>query len=289
MAVKTARPSSLLSPLKTGDIVDDGLRAHCAQSGFLMRNDPCTLVSMSLLSVQHLSLTLQDHTILNDVSFDVAEGEIVGLIGPNGSGKTTLFNVLSGFLMATSGSVAFRSNDITKLSPSKRARLGIGRVFQNFGIFREMTLEENVLVALEALPKDQRKALGSLREAARGTLDMVGLTDHAKKKAGSLSGGQMRLLEIARTLKSGKELFLLDEPTAGVSPKMTQQVADLIKELKKDGKTVVIIEHDLPFISRICDRVIVMDVGKVVLSGKPDEIKKSKELQTLYFGADPTQ
>lgn len=98
----------------------------------------------------------------------------------------------------------------------------------------------------------------------------------------------MRLLEIARTLKSGKELFLLDEPTAGVSPKMTHQVADIIGALKKEGKTVLIIEHDLPFIARICDRVVVLDVGQVVLSGKPGDVKKSKELQEVYFGADPT-
>lgn len=117
---------------------------------------------------------------------------------------------------------------------------------------------------------------------------MVGLQSHAKQKAGSLSGGQMRLLEIARTLMSGKEVFLLDEPTAGVSPKMTQQVADLILQLKKQGKTVLVVEHDLPFISHVCDRVIVMDVGRVALTGKPDEVKKSKELRELYFGADPT-
>ncbi len=241
---------------------------------------------MSLLSVSHLSLTIQDHSILHGVSLSVDEGEIVGLIGPNGSGKTTLFNVLSGFLKPTSGSVHYRGQDITNVSPSKRAKLGIGRVFQNFGIFREMTLEENVLVALEALPKQDRKNLGNLKDVVHGTLDMVGLLSHAKKKAGSLSGGQMRLLEIARTLKSGKTFFLLDEPTAGVSPKMTEQVADLIRQLKIEGKTVVIIEHDLPFISRICDRVIVMDVGRVVLTGKPQEVKKSKELQELYFGAE---
>ncbi len=239
---------------------------------------------MSLLSIKHLTLTLEDHTILQSVSFDIAEGEVVGLIGPNGSGKTTLFNVLSGFLQPTSGTVTFRNTDITRTSPSKRAQLGIGRVFQNFGIFREMTLEENVLVALEALPREQRKQLGDLKKLTHDTLKMVGLEHSAKKKAGSLSGGQMRLLEIARTLKSGKELFLLDEPTAGVSPKMTSQVADLIGELKREGKTVIIIEHDLPFISRICDRVIVMDVGKIVLSGTPKEVKESKQLQELYFG-----
>jgi branched-chain amino acid transport system ATP-binding protein len=243
---------------------------------------------MALLKVSHLSLTIQEHPILQGVSLDVEEGEVVGLIGPNGSGKTTLFNVLSGFLKPTHGSVHYKGEDITQLSPSKRAKLGIGRVFQNFGIFREMTLEENVLVALEALPKQDRQNLGNLKEVVAGTLDMVGLSGHAKKKAGSLSGGQMRLLEIARTLKSGKEFFLLDEPTAGVSPKMTEEVADLIRQLKMEGKTVVIIEHDLPFISRICDRVVVMDVGRVVLSGKPAEVKKSKELQELYFGADPT-
>lgn len=243
---------------------------------------------MPFLSVSQLSLTLNNQQILKNVTFHVEQGEVIGLIGPNGSGKTTLFNVLSGFLKPTSGYVRFRDADIMAVSPAQRARLGIGRVFQNFGIFREMTLEENVLVAFEALPKEQRMLLGPLKDAVKGTLDMVGLSHHAKKKAGSLSGGQMRLLEIARTLKSGKELFLLDEPTAGVSPKMTRQVAGLIEELKQEGKTVLIIEHDLPFISQICDRVLVLDVGEIVLSGAPREIKHDKKLQEIYFGADPT-
>lgn len=243
---------------------------------------------MPLLSTSHLSLALNGQHILKHVTFGIDEGEIVGLIGPNGSGKTTLFNVLSGFLKPTGGTIHFRDADITTVSPAKRAQLGMGRVFQNFGIFREMTLEENILVALEALPKEQRFLLGNLKDVVKGTLDMVGLAGHGKKKAGSLSGGQMRLLEIARTLKSGKQLFLLDEPTAGVSPKMTKQVADLIGELKKEKKTVLIIEHDLPFISRICDRVLVLDVGEIVLNGKPGEIKHDKKLQEIYFGADPT-
>lgn len=241
-----------------------------------------------ILTIDSISLTIQEHTILQKVSCKVHKGEIVGLIGPNGSGKTTLFNVLSGFLRPTSGTVTFHEKNITNLSPSERAHIGIGRVFQNFGIFREMTLEENVLVALEALPKIERSLLGNLHETVHDTLKMVGLQTHAKKKAGSLSGGQMRLLEIGRTLKSGKELFLLDEPTAGVSPKMTHQVADLIAQLKEEEKTVLIIEHDLPFIHKICDRVLVMDVGKIVLEGTPAEVKQSKELKEIYFGADPT-
>lgn len=243
---------------------------------------------MALLELRDVSLTIGNHDILSGVSFDVEEGQVIGLIGPNGSGKTTLFNVISGFLKPTAGHITFGRDDITQANPSERAKKGIGRVFQNFGIFREMTLEENVLVALEALPKQQRKQLGDVHEVVAGTLDMVGLSSHAKKKAGSLSGGQMRLLEIARTLRSGKELFLLDEPTAGVSPKMTGQVADIIKALKKEGKTVLIIEHDLPFIGSICDEVVVLDVGQVVLQGTPAQVKESKQLQEIYFGADPT-
>lgn len=253
-----------------------------------MKTTESTVPGMDLLSVDDLSFMIQEHTILDGVSFGVHKGEIVGLIGPNGSGKTTLFNLLSGFLVPTKGSIHFRGSDITKCSPSVRAQKGIGRVFQNFGIFRDMTIEENIHVALEALPRAERKVLGDMKLLVHDTLTMVGLEKFAKKKAGALSGGQMRLLEIARTLKSGKELFLLDEPTAGVSPKMTGQVSGLIQELKREGKTVLIIEHDLPFIARICDRVIVLDVGKVVLTGTPEEVKQSKELQEIYFGADPT-
>ena len=242
----------------------------------------------SLLSLHSVSLTIQNHRILQGVSFDIAEGEVVGLIGPNGSGKTTLFNVISGFLQGTGGQIRYRGEDLAPLPPSARARMGIGRVFQNFGIFREMTLEENILVALEALPREERTRMGDLRDAAREAIALVGLQAFAKKKAGSLSGGQMRLLEIARTFKAGKDLFLLDEPTAGVSPKMTSQVSALIKELQSAGKTILVIEHDLPFIGRICDRVVVLDVGKVVLQGKPGEVKESKELREIYFGADPT-
>jgi branched-chain amino acid transport system ATP-binding protein len=242
---------------------------------------------MPILTVKHLSLSIQSQRILHDVTLSVEPGEVIGLIGPNGSGKTTFFNVLSGFLPPSSGAVTFRDADITGFSPSARSRIGIGRVFQNFGIFREMTLEENVLVALEALPADERSTLGNLRERARETLKMVNMESHAKKKANSLSGGQMRLLEIARTLASRKELFLLDEPTAGVSPKMTGQVADLIRRLKSEGKTVLIIEHDLPFIRTICDRVVVLDLGEIVMQGKPDEIHANKKLKEIYFGADP--
>ncbi len=244
---------------------------------------------MAILSARNLQWSIQGQKILKNITLDVAEGEIVGIIGPNGSGKTTFFNVLSGFLRPEHGTIHFKGADITALPAAERARIGIGRVFQNFGIFRDMTLSENVLVALESLPKEQKLVLGDLKKAVHDTLKMVGLESHTMRKASSLSGGQMRLLEIARTLASGKELFLLDEPTAGVSPKMTSEVAALIQTLKKAGKTVLIVEHDLPFIRRICDRVIVFDVGEVVLQGTPEEVHGNRKLKELYFGADPTE
>jgi branched-chain amino acid transport system ATP-binding protein len=243
---------------------------------------------MSILQVSHLSLTIGTQIILKNVCFTVEPGEVVGLIGPNGSGKTTLLNTLSGFHIPSHGSIHLYDADITNIDTPTRANLGIGRVFQNFGIFRDMTVAENVLVALEAMPKEAQLKLGNLQKHVRETLQLVHLQDHSQKKAGTLSGGQLRLLEIARTLASGKELFLLDEPTAGVSPKMTQQVAELILSLKQQGKTVFIIEHDLPFIARICDRVLVLDLGEIVMSGTPKEIRHNPKIKELYFGADPT-
>lgn len=244
---------------------------------------------MHILSIRDLQFAVQGQIILKNITLDVSEGEIVGIIGPNGSGKTTLFNVLSGFHKPDRGTLHFRGIDITSLSAPERARIGIGRVFQNFGIFRDMTLRENVLVALESLSGAERKTLEPLNDAVNATLAMVGLLGKADQKAHSLSGGQMRLLEIARTLASKKQLFLLDEPTAGVSPKMTQEVALLIRRLKQEGKTVVIVEHDLPFIRTICDRVVVLDVGEIVLQGSPEQVHANPKLRELYFGADPTE
>jgi branched-chain amino acid transport system ATP-binding protein len=220
----------------------------------------------------------------------VAQGETVGIIGPNGSGKTTLFNCLSGFNRVPHGVIHFRGEDISGLGPSQRALKGVGRVFQNPGIFREMSLLENMITALEgrqpllstffpwssAHSRNKTEALRFLAE--------VGLEQKSGHKASSLSGGQMRLLEITRTLAFGAELFLLDEPTAGVSPKMKEEVALLVEQLRKLGKTVLVIEHDIQFIQRFCDRIIVLDVGQVVMDGDPKSVRENPRLQEIYFG-----
>jgi branched-chain amino acid transport system ATP-binding protein len=242
-----------------------------------------------MLEVKDLKFSVSGHSILNGVNFAIQPGETVGIIGPNGCGKTTLFNCLSGFNRPSSGRISFKDKDFTHLSPHKRALEGFGRVFQNFGIFREMTVIENVITALESrqtgLSFMPSFINGSKRRSeAMEFLAQVRIEGKANDKASSLSGGQMRLLEIVRTLAFGAELFLLDEPTAGVSPRMKDDIANLISRLQSMKKTVMVIEHDINFIQKFCDRVIVMDSGLVVLDDTPDAVRHNVMLQEIYFG-----
>ena len=243
-----------------------------------------------MLDIVDLKLSIGSSPILNGVTFQVKAGEQVGIIGPNGSGKTTLFNSISGFLPVSSGSISFLDSDITHLPAHERAQLGVGRVFQNFGIFREMTVLENIISALENRAKGLyfpwSKEHRAFREKAREFLNMVGLAGKANEKAASLSGGQMRLLEIVRCIAYEAQLFLLDEPTAGVSPKMKGEVEGIVKELRKLGKTFLMIEHDLHFIQKLCERIVVLDVGKVVLDGTPESVRTNPMLQEIYFGGN---
>ena len=243
-----------------------------------------------MLELNSVSVAFGGRHILENLSVSIQQGEIVGLIGPNGCGKTTLFNTISGLIPLDSGHLSWNGISLDGLDPHERARCGIGRVFQNFGIFRDMTVLENILVALEArdsllsgLLPWSKKTKGLVVEATR-ILAEIGLAHLAKEKAASLSGGQMRLLEIMRTVALGSELFLLDEPTAGVSPKMKDDVAKLILVLRDLGKTVVIIEHDINFIQRFCHRIIVLDEGAIVLDDTPDRVRADERLNEIYFG-----
>jgi ABC-type branched-subunit amino acid transport system ATPase component len=245
-----------------------------------------------MLSLSHVVVSFGATKILNGLSCEFKVGETVGIIGPNGSGKTTLFNCVSGLVPISDGTISLRDREIQSLEPHERARLGLGRVFQNFGIFREMTLLENVLIALESrLPWSAGIAPWSrttreLSKEALSYLDQVGLAAKANEKAASLSGGQMRLLEIIRTLALGAEIFLLDEPTAGVSPRMKDDVASLIKKLQSLKKTVLIIEHDITFIQKFCSRIVVLNEGTVVLDDTPEKVRADARLKEIYFGSD---
>ncbi len=242
---------------------------------------------MATLKVSDISISISGNRILNNLSLEIGQAEIVGLIGPNGSGKTTLFNCISGFLRADAGKIQLGDTELSDLLPHERAKLGLGRVFQIAGVFRDMTLLENLYVALEAKGTLANLFFGScnkLRTSAMEYLAQIGLENRANAKASSLSGGQLRLLEIARSLASGAQVFLLDEPTAGVSPKMKDQVSSLIIKLRSLGKSVLVIEHDINFIQSFCNRIAVVNLGNVVLDGTPGEVRSSALLKEIYFG-----
>lgn len=255
-----------------------------------MNSSTSTIAATPLLNISQLHFRVDGLHILRGLDLSIYPGEMIGIIGPNGCGKTTLFNSISGFNRRIEGNIKFKGKDIAHLEPYVRSRMGIGRVFQNFGIFREMTLVENLLTALEAkdtiwqglFPWSNRTK--ELKHVALDLLSQVKLSQLANKKAESLSGGQMRLLEIIRAVAFGADLFLLDEPTAGVSPRMKQEVAQQIIALKEAGKTVMIIEHDINFIESFCQRIVVLNEGAVVLDDKPEIIRSDQRLQEIYFG-----
>lgn len=242
-----------------------------------------------MLQVKDLRFKVAQMRILDGVTFEVAAGEKLGLIGPNGSGKTTLFNCLSGFNMPTGGSITFKNQDITHLAPAKRSRLGLGRVFQSFGVFKQMTLQENIITALEGAKRSSLNPWSPIhkenKEKAIEFLKEVKLEAKAHEKAGSLSGGQMRLLEISRTIAFGSDIFLLDEPTAGVSPRMKGEIEQALIKLQSLGKTIITIEHDMNFIQKLSDRILVLDMGRVILDDTPEKVRANPLLQDIYFGS----
>jgi branched-chain amino acid transport system ATP-binding protein len=229
--------------------------------------------------------------ILQDVSLGVAHGEIVGIIGPNGCGKTTLLNAISGFLPVDTGTISVNGTDIMELPAHARAGLGVARGFQHVGIFREMTVEENLMMAVERaerypwwwmLSSKHRRRMSAHIDAA---LEEVELAAHKKSLAGVLSGGQLRLLELARLKVLPGNLLLVDEPTAGVAPVLRDNLAKMIRKLSKDhGRTIVIVEHDLRFLFNLAERIIVLVDGQKYLEGTPEEVRKDERLQKIYFG-----
>jgi len=244
-----------------------------------------------VLGIENLHVQLGQRMINEDISLEVYEGEIVGIIGPNGCGKTTFFNAISGFVPIDTGSVLINDQEVNNLSPNRRAALGLNRSFQNVGVFKELTLEENLMMAIEnseKLPWNwmlKSTTRSYVNEKIDEALEDVGLRGHKKSLAGVLSGGQLRLLEMQKLKLAGGDLLLIDEPTAGVSPVLRNELAAQIKGLSKDhGRTIVIIEHDLKFLFSLVDRIIVFVDGKKYIEGTPKEVQADKRLQEVYFG-----
>ena len=229
-----------------------------------------------ILEIQDVRKNFGGVHALARCSFSVREGEIVGLIGPNGSGKTTLFNTIVGYLPLDGGRIVFRGDNVTGLPPYQIARKGIGRTFQVTRIFPKMTLMENVtLPARNAAAGDR----------ARDLLELVDLADLRDEYASDLSFGQQRLLSIIQVLMLEPGLILLDEPAAGVNPVMQKKLLELIHYLNEEGRTFLIIEHNMDVVMNHCQRIVVLSMGEKIAEGPPEEIRRDEAVLTAYFGA----
>jgi branched-chain amino acid transport system ATP-binding protein len=253
-------------------------------------------VTDAVLSLHGLTRDFGPFRAVDGVSLDIRRGSITGLIGPNGAGKTTLFNMVAGSLKPSAGTVTLDGQDITALPPEALFARGLARTFQIPRPFRRMSVLENVLLpppsqtgetVLGALFRRGRVAEEEARliDKAREVLDFVTLSHLADQPAGKVSGGQMKLLELARALMGDPQVILLDEPAAGVNPTLARVLIDRIEELNRRGVTFVVIEHDMDFVMRHCDPVIALAEGRVIFQGTADEARRNPELLDAYLGA----
>jgi neutral amino acid transport system ATP-binding protein len=244
-----------------------------------------------LLDVRDVAHAFGGVRAVDGATFDVEAGSITGLIGPNGAGKSTLFNCISGFLRPRSGRVSMDGRRIDRLPPHRIARAGLVRTFQTPRALIRMTVAENVMLATPRHPGERLGRLGRSREReaearAAELLALVGLDGHAQALAGTLSGGQRKLLDLIRALMAEPRLLLLDEPMAGVNPTTRVQLLQHIRDLRdRDGITLLIVEHDLDFIMGASDRVIVMNDGRVIADGTPEEVRGDERVVDAYLGA----
>jgi len=247
-----------------------------------------------MLEIANVTKNFGGLTALSDIGLQVKAKQIYGLIGPNGSGKTTLFNIITGFLTATEGSIQFSGKELTRLPPNKIARLGIARTFQNIRLFGTMTVKENVLVAqnirarsgilslVQLLSAREKK----LKEEADVLLKKMGLWKKRNELSISLPYGDQRRLEIARALALAPELLLLDEPAAGMNEAETEDLLKRIQEIRDMGQTIMLIEHDMNIVMGICDYISVLNFGSVIAKGTPAEIQTSEAVIEAYLGRE---
>ena len=252
---------------------------------------------MSLLSLQDLLKTFGGLVAVSGVSFEVEEGSIVGLIGPNGAGKTTVFNLITGNYKPNAGRILFDRRDITGLPTHEIVTLGIARTFQTIRLFQEMSVLENVLagrhcrmraglLASMFRPSWQRAEERLAVERAMRELAFVGLDAQYNRPSRSLSYGNQRLLEIARALASVPRFVILDEPAGGMNDQETAELVGLIQAIRDRGISILLIEHDMNLVMRVCDKLVVLEYGAVIAEGTPEEIKKNPQVIEAYLGAE---
>lgn len=247
-----------------------------------------------ILALEDVSKSFGGVMAVDSCSFDVPPGSITGLIGPNGAGKTTTFNLIAGVFRPDTGSIRYRGDGVVGATPDQVARMGLVRTFQIPRVFARMTVWENLMFAApeqadesvwQALvPRIWRAQERALSKRARGVLDFIGLDHLRDEYAGNLSGGQRKLLELARVLMMDPQLILLDEPMAGVNPTLARSLIDRIQELNERGITFLIIEHDIDMIMNLCDHIVVMHHGRRLAAGDPETVRNDPRVLDAYLG-----
>lgn len=237
---------------------------------------------MPILETAEISVRFGGHMAVNGVTLTVDEGAITGLIGPNGAGKTTTFNVITGLQVPTRGLVKLDGKDITRLSAAKRARAGIARTFQRLELFGSLTVRDNVRTAAEL----RRVPDASPGEVTDALLAKVGIAELADQRADSLSTGSARLVELARALATQPRVLLLDEPASGLDEAETDRFAEILRSLAGEGLGILLVEHDVPLVMRLCHQITVLNFGSVLATGTPAEIQQDTAVIDAYLGQD---
>ena len=253
---------------------------------------------MALLDVKNLTKNFGGLTAVGDVSLELNDGELVGLIGPNGAGKTTLFNLLTGVYEPSEGTITLDGHLLNGKQPYKIAALGLGRTFQNIRLFKDLTVLDNVLIAFSNHHKQHvfasflrlpvfYKNEAELREKALELLKIFDLDGEAETLAKNLAYGQQRRLEIVRALATEPKILFLDEPAAGMNPQETAELTELIRRIKNEFQiTIMLIEHDMSLVMEVTERIYVLEYGRLIAHGTPDEIKNDKRVIEAYLGGE---